>query len=256
MDFPDQGPVSMGGFADTIVGVTASPDSDVANSHASSALPDHWSGLTAQQDLGGRDVAEDAELPSYWAGMGMQNAKTGTHSTEAIVSLKTDGKHNMVERTPATQEEIVHIDKDTDAKHAFPIPPEVSPDEFELLPSDAWTTPPPQNHNDERLETVEKESMDVIPRKSPLPPRPGHNANSPIPSRATATPTKPMHDLVTSTPSRRTLGPPKMQKLDADSLKKRQEEMQKRSDAIWANIAATLEPAPASLGTKKLLKQR
>lgn len=255
MDFPDQGPVSMGGFADTIVGVTASRDSDISNAHAHSALPDNRSGLTAEEDLGGRDVAEDAELPSYWASMGMMNTNAETHSSEAVVSLKTNGKH-MVEATRATQEEIVHIDNDTDANHNLPIPPEVSPEEFESLPGDAWTTPPHQNHNDESLETVEKGSMDVIPRKSPLPPRPSHNANSPIPSRATATPTKPMHDPVTSTPSRRSLGPPKMQRLDADSLKKRQEEMQKRSDAIWANIAASLEPAPASLGTKKLLKQR
>mmetsp|Transcript_79004 Transcript_79004/g.123303 ORF Transcript_79004/g.123303 Transcript_79004/m.123303 type:complete len:517 (+) Transcript_79004:85-1635(+) len=232
MDFPDQGPVSMGGFADTIVGVQDTRASDINQPTSNSARPGHWSGtLDAKVGSLESEFFDKAELPSHWLSMGVQNAENA---------------------------EIVHISNGSKQIPSVPMPPDVAADEFELLPADAWTTPPHQNHNDQSLETAEKGCIEEMPHKmkSPFPSRPSHNADSPVPSRVTATPTKSIYDSVTSTPSRRTFGPPKMQRLDADSVKKRQEEMQKRSDAIWANIAATLEPAPSALGTKKLLRQR
>jgi hypothetical protein len=89
----------------------------------------------------------------------------------------------------------------------------------------------------------------VSPQKVVSPSTQGSKVTSPPPASATLAATSPtsstLNDLSCApTPSRKSQASPANSRADAEDFKKKLEEKQKANDAIWANIAASLEPAP------------
>lgn len=218
---PDTTPVSMGAFGDTIVQVAdetgttgAYPSTRVTSTMP--PLPSHW----GEEDAG-------SELPDHWGGMGL---------TAAIQSAELD--LNVVPPIPPDDEAF-----DENEEHCMPTSPDCMPDEFEELPADAFITPHSHAGN------AQGASQQLVDSVSPSKPRPPHKvAASPMHSTSqaleAATPTSSrLSDLsYAPTPSRRTVGPQGKPRAGAEEFKKNLEEKQKQNDAIWANIAATLEP--------------
>jgi hypothetical protein len=241
--FSNSDAVSMGAFGDTIAqttgaypsgqatkknnlfqGFTAEVPKAEAGGSKGSELPDHWS-----SDFGrSGDDPEVSDLPDYWSG-GL-----------GLTALLEQGGVNLdvVPPVPPRSDQASSI--------PVPTPPVCMPDEFEDLPEDAFITP----HN-EAVAAGEAPPQRLFESVSPSKPRqPRKAAESPPPPAAVAmgsagTPTSSrLSDLsFAPTPSRKPLGPAGQSRSEAEEFKKKLEEKQKQNDAIWANIAASLEPA-------------
>lgn len=234
--FPNTESVSMGAFGDTIA---KGADAEAAGAYpstraASTNLPlaSHWQGI------GGNDVDGDGlEMLDHWQG--------GLGLTAAIQSGAVD--LNLVPPIPPSAE-AWDVCEPSNAMPPLPTPPECMPDEFEDLPADAFITP--QNHAD-GVEGLPQQVADLVSPNKPRPPRKVAASPPPPASAARASPaaTTPTSSRLSDvsfapTPSRRPQGQPRASpEPSAEELKKKLEEKQKQNDAIWANIAATLEPA-------------
>jgi len=206
-------PVSMGAFGDTIA-QAAGPDAP----HMANTAPTQ--GLVNAND----GAPSGIDLPNHWTG--------GLGLTGAIQSADL----NLVPPVPPGSEENGYSVEDDRGCNAYlPAPPSVMPDEFEDLPTDAFTTP--------------RRPADEVDADSPNKPHPSLKvaASSPPPATATTAAATPkssrFSDLSQApTPSRRLAGTPGPPRVDAEEFKRKMAEKQKQNDAIWANIAATLEP--------------
>lgn len=206
----------------------------------SPALPSHWLGASAARDDGAAEA--DEGLADHWL---------AGSSFAARLSGGPDAGRALGAEAADSDADVVPIPPRSMGMHSLPIPPECLPDEFEDLPADAWQTPPshadgPFGHSQARAGALQGQSPLKTELASLIKPRAARNLASPPPAEAAASPSPSKFDLSLATPSRRTLGPPRQQRPDAEEQKRRQEETQKRSDQIWANIEATLGPAGAA----------
>lgn len=233
--FPQEDPVSMGAFGDTIAQATgAYPSTQVASTDLS--LASHGQGLDAavqgaEHNYGG--LTAGVRLPARW-----------------LDGLGGGLDLGLVPPVPPGAE-AWDVQEQAKAIPPMPTPPDCMLDEFEDFPADAFITP---QHYADGVEGLSEEVSDSVSPSKPRLPR--KSAASPPPptsvALAAATPTSSrLSDLsLAPTPSRRVPGAQ-----GQEETKKRLEEKQKQNDAIWANIAATLEPAQLDTTKRSFLSQ-
>lgn len=218
---PNADPVSMGAFGNVIASATAAAGSATGAYPASGQVvsTNLFAPREGTEDEG--DADDDAvDVPDHWqGGLGLAAAIQGG-----------DLNFNLVPPVPPMP----------------PIPPsssemwnspECMPDEFEDLPADAFTDPLHQADGTDSALLMPLPQHRKVPA-SPPPTSATLGASTPTSSRLGAA-------SVADTPSRRSPGlqTPGPARVDAEEMKKKMDEKQKANDAIWANIAASLEPS-------------
>lgn len=224
---PSGDAVSMGAFGDTIAQTAGLSPNAARAANAGPLLPAHW-GL----DTAAHGSEHDGDSPNHWLGaLGLT-----TVMQSADLNIMPPIPPSSEDPADVADDEVQDIDQGLNIMRLMPTPPDVMPDEFEDLPVDAFVTP---HHQTDVLEGVSP-NKPRLPRKVASSPPPPASA-----ALTSTTPTSSrLGDLSSApTPSRRLVGPSGQSRVDAQELKKKLEEKQKQNDTIWANIAATLEPA-------------
>lgn len=247
--------LSMGAFGDIIATQAGIPEPpqppQPARGSVSKAYPggQTTSGLLQQAYPGMETPApaiepDDAEagsfaLPDHWGGLGLTAAIQSAGMNVNLVPPVPPGSeaaemHQNLNKVPVLS------------------PPTCMPDEFEDLPADEFST--------DNAWQLPQHGASLV---SPVKPRQAQArkaAESPPPlaaaALASATPTSSRLSENLSfapTPSRKLQGPSGQQRADAEELKRKMDEKQKQNDAIWANIASTLEPAQQEITKRTFL---
>jgi len=217
--FPKEESVSMGAFGDTIAQATGMQVQDTEHND---------SGCNA-----------GVRLPAGWLdGLGL---------TADIQGVAHD--LGLVPPVPPSSE--VFDAQESKAVPLMPTPPDCILNEFEDFPADAFRTP--QHYADASEALSEAAAALVSPSKPRLHRKAA--ASPPPPTSAALAAASPMSSRLSDlslapTPSRRVPGAQ-----GQEETKKRLEEKQKQNDAIWANIAATLEPAQLDTTKRSFLSQ-